>query len=79
MMMTFAGGIMGFLWSLMMIVGMTLPVLLVIWLLVAAGEQGIEKKKEEPTPLETLKIRLVQGEISFDDFQRLKGQISSGV
>ena len=72
MMMTFAGGITGFLWSLMMIVGMTLPILLVIWALSAVGERVTERNTSAPTPLEVLKTRLAKGEITVDDFQRLK-------
>lgn len=74
MMMTFAGGITGFLWSLMMIVGMTLPILLVIWALSALGERATARKTS-PTPLEVLKTRLAKGEISVDDFQRQKEQM----
>ncbi|GAB6180836.1 hypothetical protein JCM14036_21550 [Desulfotomaculum defluvii] len=76
MMMTFAGGITGFLWSLMMIVGMTLPILLVIWALSAVGERTISRKISAPTPLEVLKARLAKGEITMDDFQRLKEQLT---
>ncbi len=76
MMMTFAGGITGFLWSLMMIVGMTLPSLLVIWALAAVRERIAERKTTVPTPLEVLKTRLAKGEITLDDFQRLKGPMT---
>ncbi|SHK70517.1 hypothetical protein [Desulforamulus aeronauticus] len=67
MMMTFADGITGFLWSLMMIVGMTLPILLMIWALSAVGERVAERKTSGST-------RLDKGEITVDDFQRLRNQ-----
>lgn len=76
MMMTFAGGITGFFWSLMMIVGMTLPILLVIWALSAVGQRTTARKTSNPTPLEVLKARLAKGEITVDDFQRLKEQLT---
>lgn len=75
-MMTFAGGITGFLWSLMMILGMALPILLVIWVLLSVRERAVKMKASVPTPLEVLQTRLAKGEITVDDFQRLKGQIT---
>ena len=76
MLMTFAGGIAGFFWSLMMIVGMTLPILLVIWALSAVGERAAAGKNSTPTPLEVLKTRLAKGEITVDDFQSQKEQMT---
>lgn len=76
MMMTFAGGITGFFWSLMMIVSMTLPILLLIWALAAVGERAAVGKINAPTPLEVLKTRLAKGEITVDDFQRQRQQMT---
>ncbi|AEF95240.1 Protein of unknown function DUF2078, membrane [Desulfotomaculum nigrificans CO-1-SRB] len=76
MMMTFSGGMAGFLWSLMMILSMALPFLLIFWLLICLGGRLQDKKTGRQTPLEALKTRLARGEISLDDFRRLKEQIS---
>ncbi|MDO7787374.1 hypothetical protein [Desulforamulus aquiferis] len=43
-MMTFAGGITGFFWSLVMIIGMALPIILVIWAILTVGVRVIERK-----------------------------------
>lgn len=67
--MTAWASITGFFWS-MMIVSMTLPILLVIWVLSALGELAAAGKTSAPTPLEVLKTRLAKGEITADDFQR---------
>ena len=76
MMMTFAGGITGFLWSFVMILGMALPVILVIWALLAIGERATGRKTGGTAQQEILNTRLAKGEISLDDFQRIRGQIT---
>lgn len=78
MMMTFSGGIASFLWSLVMIFAMSLPIIILFWVFMAFGERLLQKRVTPltPTPLEDLKTRLAKGEISVEDFQRLRGQIT---
>lgn len=78
MMMNFSSsGITSFIWSLMMIISMALPVLIGIWIALSLGQWFKDKKMDSnKTPLAALKTRLAKGEISIDDFQRLREQLS---
>lgn len=56
---------------------MALPVLIGIWIALSLGQWFKDKKMDSnKTPLAALKTRLAKGEISIDDFQRLREQLS---
>lgn len=73
MMMTFSGGMAGFLWSLMMILSMALPFLLIFWLLICLGGRLQDKKTGRQTPLEAFKDPAGQGRNFFGRFSEIKG------
>ncbi len=76
MMMNFSSGITSFVWSLIMIISMALPVIIGIWVALSLAEWFKDKKMDSnKTPLAALKARLARGEISIDDFQRLREQL----
>lgn len=76
-MMTLSGGLYGFFWSLIMIISMGLPFILLIWGVLILGERLQDRKvTQDNQPIESLKTRLAKGEISIEDFTRLKEQLN---
>lgn len=75
--MTFSGGLSGFFWSLFMIISMALPFILLLLGGLILGERLQQRKvRNSNQPVESLKIKLVKGEISVEDFARIKQQLN---
>ncbi len=68
-------GMNGLLWLILLLIPMVNIVALIIYLVVRESQPQTRKAEVEKTPLEILKERYARGEITHEEYERMKNEI----
>ncbi len=68
-------GMNGLLWLILILIPMVNIVALIIYIVVRESQPQTQKREAEKTPLEILKERYARGEITHEEFEKMKREL----
>ncbi len=68
-------GMNGLLWLILLLIPMVNIVALIIYIVIRESQPQLQKQEVEKTPLEILKERYAKGEISHEEYERMRREL----